>query len=56
MLSVLLNYPDRLLGNIGIELYAVVLSYGNKGVKFLDASQAYIEQRRRKEHRCAYST
>ena len=45
----IIELPDRLLGNIGIELYAVVLSYGNKGVKFLDASQAYIEQRRRKD-------
>ncbi len=45
----IVELPDRLLGNIGIELYAVVLSYGNKGVKFLDASQAYIEQRRRKD-------
>ena len=45
----IVELPDRLLGNIGIELYAVVLSYGNKGVKFLDASQAYTEQRRRKD-------
>ena len=45
----IIELPDRLLENIGIELYAVVLSYGNKGVKFLDASQAYIEQRRRKD-------
>ena len=45
----IIELPDRLLENTGIELYAVVLSYGNKGVKFLDASQAYIEQRRRKD-------
>ena len=45
----IIELPDRLLENTGIELYAVVLSYGNKGVKFLDASQAYTEQRRRKD-------
>ena len=45
----IIELPDRLLENTGIELYAVVLSYGNKGVKFLDASQAYVEQRRRKD-------
>ena len=44
----IIELPDRLLENTGIELYAVVLSYGNKGIKFLDASQAYTEQRRRK--------
>lgn len=43
-----IELPDRLLENTGIELYVVVLSYGNKGIKFLDASQAYTEQRRRK--------
>lgn len=45
----IIELPDRLLENTGIELYAVVLSYGNKGIKFLDASQAYTEQRRRKD-------
>lgn len=45
----IIELPDRLLESTGIELYAVVLSYGNKGVKFLDASQAYTEQRRRKD-------
>lgn len=45
----IIELPDRLLENTGIELYAVVLSYGNKGVKFLDASQFYTEQRRRKD-------
>ena len=45
----IIELPDRLLENTGIELYAVVLSYGNKGVKFLDASQEYTEQRRRKD-------
>ena len=45
----IIELPDRLLENTGIGLYAVVLSYGNKGVKFLDASQAYTEQRRRKD-------
>lgn len=45
----IIELPDRLLENTGIELYAVVLSYGNKGIKFLDASQVYTEQRRRKD-------
>lgn len=45
----IIELPDHLLENTGIELYAVVLSYGNKGIKFLDASQAYTEQRRRKD-------
>lgn len=45
----IIELPDRLLENTGIELYAVVLSYGNKGIKFLDASQFYTEQRRRKD-------
>lgn len=45
----IIELPDRLLENTGIELYAVVLSYGNKGIKFLDASQFYTEQRRKKE-------
>lgn len=45
----IIELPDRLLENTGIELYAVVLSYGNKGIKFLDASQSYTEQRRRKD-------
>lgn len=45
----IIELPARLLENTGIELYAVVLSYGNKGIKFLDASQAYTEQRRRKD-------
>ena len=45
----IIELPDRLLENTGIELYAVVLSYGNKGIKFLDASQAYTEQRRKKD-------
>lgn len=45
----IIELPDRLLENVGIELYAVVLSHDNKGVKFLDASQAYTEQRRRKD-------
>ncbi|PQL24017.1 hypothetical protein VTHSUH11_08895 [Veillonella tobetsuensis] len=44
----IIELPDRLLENVGIELYAVVLSHGNKGIKFLDASQAYTEQRRKK--------
>lgn len=44
----IIELPDRLLENVGIELYAVVLSHDNKGVKFLDASQAYTEQRRKK--------
>ena len=45
----IIELPDRLLENVGIELYAVVLSHGNKGIKFLDASQAYTEQRRKKD-------
>ena len=45
----IIELPDRLLENTGIELYAVVLSYGNKGIKFLDASQFYTEQRRKKD-------
>lgn len=45
----IIELPDRLLESTGIELYAVVLSYGNKGIKFLDASQFYTEQRRRKD-------
>lgn len=45
----IIELPDRLLENVGIELYAVVLSHDNKGVKFLDASQAYTEQRRKKD-------
>ena len=45
----IIELPDRLLENTGIELYAVVLSYGNKGIRFLDASQSYTEQRRRKD-------
>ena len=49
MIETIIELPDRLLEYTGIDLYAVVLSYGNKGVKFLDASQAYTEQRRRKD-------
>lgn len=45
----IIELPDRLLENVGIELYAVVLSHGNKGITFLDASQAYTEQRRKKD-------
>lgn len=45
----IIELPDRLLESTGIELYAVVLSYGNKGIKFLDASQFYTEQRRKKD-------
>ena len=44
----IIELPDRLLETVGIELYAVVLSHDNKGIKFLDASQAYTEQRRKK--------
>ena len=49
LIETIIELPDRLLEYTGIDLYAVVLSYGNKGIKFLDASQAYTEQRRRKD-------
>ena len=49
LIETIIALPDRLLEYTGIDLYAVVLSYGNKGIKFLDASQFYTEQRRRKD-------
>lgn len=49
LIETIIALPDRLLEYTGIDLYAVVLSYGNKGIKFLDASQSYTEQRRKKD-------
>ena len=43
-----IELPDSLLEFIRIPLYAVVLSHNNNDIKFVDASGAYIQERRYK--------
>ena len=45
----IIELPDKLLENVGIELLCSRTITRQQGVKFLDASQAYTEQRRRKD-------
>lgn len=43
-----IELPDSLLEFIRIPLYAVVLSHNNNDIKFVDASESYIQERRYK--------
>ncbi|WP_277301753.1 type I restriction-modification system subunit M/S [Veillonella caviae] len=47
-IETVIELPNMLLNGTNISLYAMVLSKGNKMIRFIDASELYVSERRRK--------
>lgn len=47
-IETVVELPDMLLDTSRISLYAMVLSYNNERIRFVDASEAYVSERRKK--------